>query len=241
MGGQVNTNTTSGSTNFDGSILSVEQRNTTAGFSIVLYTGTGANVTIGHGASTAPQWIIIKRRDSAQNWVVYHEDVGNQRQTYLNLGDAQSGTNSVYFNNTSPTSTVFSLGSDSYANASSGTYVAYCFAEVEGYSKFGSYTGNGSSDGAFVFTGFRPAWIMLKRTDSADDWIMVDTTRATINDAGQTLFANLSDAETDYSTQMDIVSNGFKLRNNGGSKNASSGSYIYMAFAEQPFKFANAR
>ena len=241
MGGQINTNTTFGSTNFDGSLLSVSNPNTKSGFSIVTYTGTGANATVGHGLGSAPRWITMKRRDSAQNWVVYHEEVGNQRQTYLNLTDPQSGTNSVYFNNTSPTSTVFSLGSDSYANASSGTYVAYCFAEVEGYSKFGSYTGNGSSDGAFVFTGFRPAWIMLKRTDSADDWIMVDTTRATINDAGQTLFANLSDAETDYSTQMDIVSNGFKLRNNGGSKNASSGSYIYMAFAEQPFKFANAR
>ena len=240
MGGQVNTNTTSGSTNFDGSILSVEQRNTTAGFSIVLYTGTGANVTIGHGASTAPQWIIIKRRDSAQNWVVYHEDVGNQRQTYLNLGDAQSGTNSVYFNNTSPTSTVFSLGSDSYANASSGTYVAYCFGEIEGYSKFGSYTGNGNNDGTFVYTGFRPAWVMVKKTSGSESWQLVDNVRDTENVVDKLIYPN-SNSEEITTTLVDFVSNGFKNRASGGNMNDNGETYIYMAFAEQPFKYALGR
>ncbi len=153
-------------------------------------------------------------------------------------GDDAQNSNSNF---SSVGSTTFLSQSNSISNNNNEDHIFYCFTEIEGYSRFGSYNGNGSTDGAFVYTGFRPAWIMLKRTDSGDDWIMVDTTRATINDAGQTLFANLTDAETDYSTQMDIVSNGFKLRNSGGSKNASGGIYVYFAFAETPFKYANAR
>ena len=226
--------------NTDGSITSTVSANTDAGFSIVSYTGTGANATVGHGIGIAPKMIIMKRRDSAQNWVVYHTEVGNKRQTFLNLTNAQTGENSVYFNNTSPTSTVFSLGSDNYANASSGTYVAYCFAEIEGYSKFGSYTGNGNADGAFVYLGFRPAWVMVKGTNSATQWLMKDSVRSPENPADERLRANLSDTEN-TGADVDFLSNGFKARNTSNEVNANGISYIYMAFAEAPFKYANAR
>ena len=182
----------------------------------------------------------MKRRDADVNWVVYHEEVGNKRQTFLNLTNAQTGENSVYFNNTSPTSTVFSLGSDNYANASSGTYVAYCFAEIEGYSKFGSYTGNGNADGAFVYLGFRPAWVMVKGTNSATQWLMKDSVRSPENPADERLRANLSDTEN-TGADVDFLSNGFKARNTSNEVNANGISYIYMAFAEAPFKYANAR
>ena len=235
-----NGGTTSSDSN--GSITSTVQANTTAGFSIVLYTGTGANATVGHGLGAAPRWIIMKRRDSNQNWVVYHEEVGNDRELILNATDAQTGSNSVYFNNTSPTSTVFSLGSDAYANASSGTYVAYCFAEVEGYSKFGSYTGNGNADGAFIYTGFRPAWVIFKRTDSTNHWLMLDNKRNVNNVAHKFVLANASDAEdTSNDQDTDFTSNGFKVRNSNARNNASGGTYVYAAFAEASSKFANAR
>ena len=227
-----------------GSQDSVYQANTTAGFSIVTYTGTGANDTFAHGLGVAPRYIIFKKRASGtQNWVVYHEDVGNNRQLFLNLTNAQTGTNSVYFNNTSPTTTVFTLGSDDYANADGGTYVAYCFADVEGYSKFGSYTGNGSTDGTFVYTGFRPAWVMFKKTSATDDWVIIDSTRDVDNVASQTLYANGNFAEDSNVTNrsVDFLSNGFKLRSSGTYINLSSGTFIYMAFAEAPFKYANAR
>ena len=237
---KANGGTTSSDSN--GSITSTVQANTTAGFSIVLYTGTGANATVGHGLGVAPRWIIMKRRDSSQNWVVYHEEVGNDKELLLNTADAVTSSNSAYFNNTSPTSTVFSLGSDAYANASSGTYVAYCFAEVEGYSKFGSYTGNGNADGAFIYTGFRPAWVIFKRTDSTNHWLMLDNKRNVNNVAHKFVLANASDAEdTSNDQDTDFTSNGFKVRNSNARNNASGGTYVYAAFAEASFKFANAR
>ena len=236
------------SSNTDGSITSTVQANTTAGFSIVTYTGTGANATVGHGLGVAPRMIIMKRRDSAQNWVVYHEDIGNNRQIFLNLTNAQTGTNSVYFNNTSPTTSVFSLGSDNYANASSGTYVAYCFAEIESYSRFGSYSGNGSADGTFAFLGFRPAWIMIKNTSATAEWIIVDNVRSTFNEVDVILAASETTIESGFATtnrNIDFLSNGFKIRGTaaGGTTalNTSGSAYIYMAFAEAPFKYANAR
>jgi hypothetical protein len=228
------------------SIASTVQANQTAGFSIVLYTGTGANATVGHGLGAAPRWIIMKRRDSAQNWVVYHEEVGNDRELLLNESDGQTNSNSVYFQNTSPSTSVFSLGSDNYANASSGTYVAYCFAEVEGYSKFGSYVGNGDPDGTFVYLGFRPAFLIYKRYDSSGNWLIDDNVTQSFNPDSNYLVADTADQEGDTTTNtaghvFDMLSNGFKMRNTNSARNASGGLFVYMAFADIPFKFANAR
>jgi len=225
--------------NTAGSINSTVSVNEAAGFSIVSYTGTGANATVGHGIGIAPKWILMKRRDSAQNWVVYHTEVGNKRQTFLNLTNAQTGENSVYFNNTSPSSTVFSLGSDAYANADGGTYVAYCWAEIEGFSRFDFYLGNGSASGTFVYTGFRPAFVMTKKIGATGNWYINDTGRYANNPTDGHLYADSNAAES--GTGIDILSNGFKPRNTDSSQNSNGNKFIYMAFAEAPFKYANAR
>ena len=241
MGGQANTNTTHGSSNFAGSIQSTVQANTTAGFSIVTYTGTGANATIGHGLGVAPKMIICKQRNntSAHDWIVYHESIGNTDVLQLNQTYAK-GTYSVVWNNTSPTSSVFSVGTAGSVNESGKNQLAYCFAEIEGYSKFGSYTGNGSSDGTFVYTGFRPAFVIIKRTDSANSWTIRDSKRSTFNVMQKSLFADLANAEADSSNyNFDFLSNGFKQKNSNGIDNASGGTYIYMAFAENPFVDSN--
>jgi len=232
-----------GVTNTAGSITSTVSANTSAGFSVVTYTGTGANATVGHGLGVAPSMVIAKSRSNTRGWITYHVSVGNNRKLLLNSTAAQTGTSSIYWNNTTPTSTVFSLGTDGDCNASGENFVAYCFSAIAGYSAFGSYTGNGSADGVFVFTGFRPRFVMFKRTDSTGDWWMFDTARNTFNVMDLTTRANLSDAETQNSaTQLDTLSNGFKMRGTGTSFiNLSGGTYIYMAFAENPFKYANAR
>jgi len=230
------------SSNTSGSITSQVLANTDAGFSIVTYSGNGSSsATVGHGLGVVPSMLIVKRRNTAgYGWNVYHPTIGASKVLFLSSTVAESGTS--LWNSTAPTSSVFSLGTSSGANASGGTYVGYCFAEVDGYSKAGSYTGNGSTDGPFVYTGFRPAWVMLKRTNSAEDWVLVDSTRSTFNDAGHTLFPNLSDTENNYTSgSLDLVSNGFKLRNSGGLRNGNGDTYIYLAFAETPFKYANAR
>jgi hypothetical protein len=231
----------SNATNTAGTITSTVRANTTSGFSIVTYTGTGANATVGHGLGVAPKFVIIKIRNSASDWVVYSADVGNTK--YLQLSTtAAAATASTVWNNTTPTSTVFSLGSSVGVNQSTSTYVAYCFSEVAGYSKFGSYTGNGSADGPFVYTGFRPRWIMMKRTDQQGSWWIEDTSRAPYNPENAILFPNLSNAEfTTAGVEMDGLSNGFKIRNSNVDNNASGGTYIYMAFAETPAKFSLAR
>ena len=213
--------------------------NTTAGFSVVTWTGTGDNATVGHGLGVAPKCVIIKARGAAVNWTSYHEPIGNTAGLHLNTTGG-SDVNSGFFNNTSPTSTTFSIGTGSTVNTSSGTYVAYCFAEVEGYSKFGSYTGNASTDGPFLYTGFRPKFVLIKKTSGADNWLLYDTARDTYNVAGKYLSPNLSNAEgTDPA--LDMLSNGFKLRQTGGGINGSGATYIYMAFAEAPFKYSSAR
>jgi len=255
MGGQVNTNSTHGQTNFNGSILSVEQANTTAGFSIVTYTGTGSAGTIGHGLGKVPKWILIKGRDNTKNWIVYHHKNTSAPETdylHINLTTATQDS-AIFFNDTAPTSSVISLGTGNNVNDSGNTYVAYVFTEIEGYSKFGTYTGNGSSDGPFAFTGFRPAFVMLKNTSNSSyaDWVMFDNKRDPDNTVVEYLSANNSEAEFTGGTSypfMDFLSNGFKLRLGGtGSQvayavNRASGDlYLYMAFAEQPFKFSNAR
>lgn len=221
--------------NGNGSITSTVSVNTTAGFSIVSYTGTGSNATIGHGLGAAPAMIIIKNLGAAQGWCIFHEDIGATKFLSLNSTDAQV-TASDRFNDTSPTSSVFSVGTHADTNGNSATYIAYCFAEKQGYSKFGSYTGNGNADGTFIHTGFRPAWIMMKRTDTTGGWMMYDGTRDSFNLTEKYLQANEANTEaTGSSNRIDIVSNGIKLRATGSFENASGGTYVYMAFAENPF------
>ena len=231
-------------TNTSGSISAQVRANTTAGFSIVTYTGTGSAATVGHGLSVAPRMIIIfERSPGGDDHIVYHASLtSNQYSIRLNTSAAQAGPSAAYWNSTSPTSTVFSVGTSGESNQSTATYVAYCFAAVAGYSAFGSYTGNGSADGPFVYTGFRPRWVMMKRTDSADDWVVFDTSRNTYDVMNSTLFPNGSYSETTDSNRMiDTLSNGFKIRSSPVYINASGGTYIYAAFAENPFKYANAR
>ncbi len=228
-----------------GTIDSVIQANTTAGFSIVTYTGTGSVGSYAHGLGTKPELIITKERNNAENWLFYtHAD--DQAYLYLNLNNARStGNNQQRFGNDSsvvqPTSTIVSIGTAEDINTSSSTYVAYLFAEIEGYSKFGSYTGNGNADGTFVFTGFRPAWVLIKQTNSTGSWLIHDNKRSPFNVIDEDLFSNLASAESDNGVDKDFLSNGFKHRASHSAVNGSSSTYIYMAFAEQPFKFSNAR
>jgi hypothetical protein len=224
--------------NTAGTITSTVSVNTTSGFSIVTYTGNGSTGTVGHGLGVAPSMIIVKVRSTTNDWGVGHASVGWSQAGLLNLTNSFGA--SSYFNSTAPTSTVFSVGASAVTNTNSATYVAYCFAPVAGYSAFGSYTGNGSADGPFVFTGFRPRYIMQKRTDSTGTWELYDTARDTYNVMSADLAANLSDAETTVA-RFDSLSNGFKIRTTGAATNASGGTYIYMAFAENPFSIALAR
>jgi hypothetical protein len=227
-------------TNTAGTITSTVSANTTSGFSIVTYTGTGANATVGHGLGVAPSMYIVKSRtDGTAQWVVYHASLGNTKSLYLNATNS-AGTSSLWWNNTSPTSSVFSLSTSSDVNVNTQNYVAYCFAAIFGFSAFGSYTGNGSADGPFVYLGFRPRYLLVKRSDSTGDWIILDTSRDTYNLCTKLLYSNLSNAEETYNV-TDILSNGFKQRNVFGALNASGGTYTYMAFAENPFKNALAR
>jgi len=225
-------NTTTSNT--AGSITSTVSANQTAGFSVVGYTGAGASATIGHGLGVAPSMYIIKSRTgTAEPWFVYHKSIGNTGGILLNSTNAQV-TSSTWFNNTSPTSSVFSIGSNSGVSGSGKTHIAYCFAEVKGYSKFGSYTGNGSADGTFVYTGFKPAFVMEKSSSVGGySWAMSDNKRNPFNQANNTLYANAADAEYTSLDKFDLLSNGFKLRSIYG--NTTGDTYIYMAFAENPF------
>ena len=226
--------------NTAGSITSTVSANTSAGFSVVTYTGTGSAATVGHGLGVAPKMVIVKRRNSTGSWPVYHASLPSANyELFLERTEA-AGTPSSSWNNTAPTSTVFSIGTGTAVNTNTGTYVAYCFSEVAGYSKFGGYAGNGSADGSFIFTGFRPRYVMVKRTDSTGSWVIWDSARDTYNVAEKGLLANLSNAE-DTTNYIDFLSNGFKLRNTFGSQNASGGTYIYMAFSEFPFKYSLGR
>ena len=226
--------------NTNGSITSTVSANTTAGFSVVTYTGTGANATVGHGLGVAPKMMIVKARSVAgQDWLVYSSVLGATQYLILDLTNA-AGTASTPWNNTAPTSSVFSVGTSAGSNTNGTTYVAYCWSEVAGYSKFGSYTGNGSADGAFVYLGFRPRFVLFKRTDTTSNWLIIDSVRGPNNSDQNRLFPNLSNAE-DTSENFDLLSNGFKLRDAAGSMNVSGGTYIFAAFAENPFKNSLAR
>jgi hypothetical protein len=232
-----------GVSNTSGSITSTVSANTTAGFSIVTYTGTNTAATVGHGLGVAPSMIIVKQRNSAvENWLTYHSSLTNPTTSYLYLNSTAAQATTASYWNGGPTSSVFGIGAYSGINASAGTYVAYCFAAVTGYSAFGSYTGNGSTDGPFVFLGFRPRFTLIKRTDAIANWRIHDTARDTYNVASKTLYPNLTNAETSAASEYwDILSNGIKLRTSDAESNASGGTYIYMAFAENPFKYSNAR
>ena len=241
MGGQVNTNSTLGSSNFDGTKQAVVKVNATAGFSIVSYTGTGSSITVGHGLGVAPEVMIFKNRGENSNWGVYHSglDFPTKDLIYLDLNEAANNHDPT-FDNTAPTSSVFTVGDYGIVNKNGFNHIAYCFSSVAGYSKFGSYIGNGSTDGTFVFTGFKPAFILWKpSTQAATDWVILDNKRDTFNVADAYLLANTSAAEGDLDL-MDILSNGFKLRQVSGN-NESGQTIIYLAFAESPFKNARAR
>jgi hypothetical protein len=224
-----------GSSNTDGSInTTYTSANTTAGFSISLYTGTGSAGTIGHGLGSTPKMMIVKCTSNSDTWAVYHVKVGATK--YMEL-DASTGeqTSTVPWNDTAPTNSVFTVGNWSATNGSGRTYVAYCFAEKTGYSKFGEYTGNGNADGAFIYTGFRPAWVLGKRTDSSNNWFLFDNKRDPSNLTQRKLRPDTSAAENNNSSKaIDIYSNGFKIKNSDAEFNASGGTYIYMAFAEEP-------
>ena len=224
----------SASSNSDGSITSSVSASTTAGFSIVSYTGTGSNATVGHGLGAVPKMIFFKDRETSVDWGVYAEPIGNTKEMYLSTTDA-AATNSGAFNNTTPTSSVFTIGTSSRYNPSSKGVIAYCFADVKGYLKIGSYTGNGNADGAFVYTGFRPAWVVLKGTASNREWLLHDNKRDPENTVDKILFPNTNDSESSGTDRIDILSNGFKLRNTGANWDQSGETFIFMAFAESPF------
>jgi hypothetical protein len=233
----------SNATNTSGTITSTVRANTTSGFSIATFTKNATtSETIGHGLGVAPSMIIVKTRQSSgyTSWAVWHTSIGIGNYLELNT-TAASQASSTIWNNTLPTSTVFSMGT---AWTNTQNMVAYCFAPVAGYSAFGSYTGNGSADGPFVYTNFRPRWIMYKRTDtSGSSWVVIDTARDTYNYSDKELYPNLSNSENTGSARIDILSNGYKIRSDStyGYINASGGTYIYMALAESPFKFSLAR
>jgi len=226
-------NAGSTSSNTSGTITSTVQANTDAGFSIGTYTGVGGTSTIGHGLNVAPEFFIIKRRDTAADWLVHPTIIdGSLDYFWLNKTDAASNAGEPL-----PTSSVFTVPNVAWANASGGTYVFYAFHSVQGYSKFGKYVGNGNANGTFVYTGFAPAFVMIKKTSGTSAWIMYDNKRNsyTGNYIHYLLQANYSDAEvTNLSYPIDFLSNGFKLRGSSLT-NDSGGSYIYIAFAENPF------
>jgi hypothetical protein len=224
------------SSNTAGSITSTVSVNATAGFSTVSYTGNNtAGATVGHGLGVSPSMMIIKNRDnSAGRWIVYHGALGGTKYIRLD-SNTTVVTDSTIFNNTAPSSTTFTLGTNYYVNGNTEDIIAYCFAEVEGYSKFGSYSGNGSSDGPFIYTGFKPAWLMVKKDAGSTDWKIYDAERDPYNEVSARLAANATSAELSGNAQeIDFVSNGFKFRGTNGDQN-SSGTFYYVAFASHPF------
>ena len=239
--------------NSDGTITSSVSANTEAGFSIVSFTGNATSgATVGHGLNKKPKWIIVKERGNTNDWTVYHESLGytgggDTYVLFLNLENDYGGGFAGGFNNTAPTSSVFSLGNSNETNKSGGSFIAYCWSEIPGYSKFGSYTGNGSSDGVVVELGFRPAWVMVKRVNQAAAWNIMDNKRAGYNSDNDYLQPDNDLAESDGSPgTVDLLSNGFKCTTTSGTHNNSGGTFVYMAFAAQPGPtpfdtFANSR
>ena len=214
------------------------QKGATQGFDIVTFTNTASSAAFNHSLGVTPAMIILKGRGpTAANWTVFHKSLANMTSAYLNL-NGTGATGTLATGVPAPTSTTF--GSSSAAIPASESSIAYLFSEVAGYSKFGSYTGNGSADGPFVFCGFRPRWLMIKRTDAVESWNIIDTARDATNQAGTNLYPNLTNAES-TNNSCDALSNGFKLRTTWAGANASGGTYIFAAFSEFPFKNALAR
>ena len=232
------------SSNNDGSYTSTVQANTTAGFSIVKYGDASSfsastPATVGHGLGKTPKWIIIKNLDGSRSWGVHHVSNGAGKIIYLDLTNAVASSTG-FDNGTLPSSSVFTVNTLNVANGNNLEYIAYCFAEIQGYSKFGSYKGNGGSSGAFSYTGFKPAWLMIKRQDSSTngDWTIYDNKRSNIGngDNENNDFLRANDSATEASASgLDILSNGFKIRSTSSRVNANNSVYIYMAFAEHPF------
>ena len=228
----------SGSSNSNGSITSSVSASTDAGFSIVSYTGTGSNATVGHGLGVAPKVVLCKTLDTtAQAWTMYHAGIGATKELRLNTTGA-AGTSSIRWQDTNPTSSVFYVGTEAAVNNASTKLIAYCFADVKGYSKVGgSYVGNGSSDGSYIHLGFKPAWVLIKKTSGTGNWCLFDNKRGVNGAMIQLNPDNINaDNTSDY---IDFLSNGFKCRNTASDKNASGGTYIYMAFAEAPLVNSN--
>jgi hypothetical protein len=235
--------------NTSGSITSQVSAGTSQGFSVVTYTGNGVNATVGHGLGVAPKMVIIKSRTATSGWTTYLHTLG--AGNFVSLNSTAGSTASAFpFNNTAPTSSVFSIGvTGNGTNNTGATYVAYCFSEVAGFSRFGSYTGNGAgaganNDGPFCYTGFRPRFVLIKRTDTTGVWWLLDTVRNTFNSANSILTANSSGAEgtgTAGSDYIDIVANGFRIISDAPDFNTSGGTYFFAAFAESPFKYSLAR
>jgi len=231
----------SSSSNTNGTITSTVSVNASAGFSVVTYTGTGSLGTVGHGLGVAPSMMIFKNRSGTNGWLVYQSTMGIGFYLVLNSTAAKDNTAvASVWNNTSPTSSVFTVNTDSTVNTNGSNYVAYCWTPIAGFSAFGSYTGNGSTDGPFVYTGFRPRFVAIKSSSATGNWVIIDTARDTYNVSQNRLFPNLSNAESAY-PWIDVVSNGFKVRDNSSDINTNGTTYIYMAFAENPTKFALAR
>lgn len=235
--------------NTNGSITSTVSANTDAGFSIVGYTGTGSGpATIGHGLSSAPEMVIVKNRDGVSNWSVYHKqtstpDNGDDFIIYLNSTSVRSN-NATFWNDTHPTSSVFTINTNSDVNTNNHDFIAYCFHSVDGFSKVASYVGNGSADGPFVYTGFKPRFLLVKRTNGANSsWYIWDTERDPDNPLGLVLLPNGPSAEINYTSTypFDFLSNGFKVRATAAAFNNSGNNYIFYSAAEQPFKYATAR
>jgi hypothetical protein len=229
------------SSNTDGSITSTVQANTDAGFSIVTYTGAASAGTIGHGLGVAPKVVLVRARSRISSWVMFHEDGSTSDDDYFVLqSTAAKGTQAGLWNNQYPSSTVFGVSTDLWLNANGSTYVAYCFAEKQGYSKFGKYVGNGNgSNGPFIYTGFKPAWVMIKNLDATQVWILFDSGRTPFNrdDAVNSIYPNATSAEYTGASYhgVDMMSNGFKVKLTDAAVNTSGTDYLYMAFAESPF------
>jgi hypothetical protein len=211
--------------------------NATSGCSIIKYDGTGSAATLPHGLGVAPKVVIVKRTDDANDWLVYHEKVDATEFLRLDNNQAET-TSSTAWNDTAPTSTLFSIGDRNEVNNSSGNYVAYCFAEKQGYSKFGSYTGNGSTSGPMIWLGFRPAYVMIKKTNSTGNWCIYDNRREGYNPDNDELYADLTNSLGDVE-YVDILSNGFKLTSTTSATNNSGDTYVYFAFAHSPFVNSN--
>ena len=230
-----------GSANTDGSInTTATSANTTAGFSMSTWSGNGYNATIGHGLGVAPKVVIVKRLSGVADWVVGHDSMGWTKYIYLSSNAAQVDSASAAWNDTAPTNSVFTVATNTQVNASGSTYIAYCFAEKTGYNKFGSFIGNGNSDGAFIYTGFRPAFFLSKRSSaSGDPWVLIDNKRNTFNALSNTLTPNDSNAENTGTDRADFLSNGIKIKTTSDAWNNSGSTYIYMAFADAPLVGTN--